>query len=77
MILPMIAAILFSLYFITFSRLYLKLRLNFPPFNCALCLASWISIALYFAPQIISEVMITAFGSGILAAMFSIFIQKR
>lgn len=62
-----IAAICFSLFFIEIHRYPEKLKINFKPFNCSSCLASWIALALYFLPAIVTDIMFLMFVSGVLA----------
>lgn len=67
----LIAAVFFAVYFIAFSRLHLKLKLNFKPLNCAMCLAAWSALILYFLPMYVSEIMCVMFGAGIMAAILA------
>ena len=66
-----LAAILFSFFFTSLHQLHIKWRLNFRPFNCNSCLASWVAIALFFLPDIVTNYTITMFGAGVLAPLFT------
>jgi hypothetical protein len=66
-----LAAILFSYFFTSFHQLHIKLRLNFRPFDCSSCLASWVALGLFFLPDIYTNCMITMFGAGVLAPLFT------
>lgn len=76
MIKVVMASVLFSLYFITFSKLYLKFKLNFKPFNCEVCLPFYVALVLLFCPESISEIVIVLFSGGIIAALISRLISR-
>ena len=62
-----IASICFALFFIEIHRFHDKWKLNFKPFNCSSCLASWTALALFLLPQIATDIMFVMFVSGVLA----------
>jgi hypothetical protein len=62
-----LAANLFTFYFITQSRLNEKWKLNFKPFNCPLCLTAWVGLLLFLLPNIVTSGVLAMFGSGVLA----------
>lgn len=70
-----LGAICFSLFFIEIHRLYLKLGLNFKPFNCGSCLASWTALTLYFVPEKIVIPFTIMFTAGVLAPLTERFIN--
>ena len=67
-----LAAICFAVFFVDIHRFYAKWKLNFKPFNCASCLASWVALGLYFCPPIIQEIVLVMFSSGVAAPIFKI-----
>lgn len=67
-----IAAVCFAVFFVDIHRFYAKWNLNFKPFNCASCLASWTALGLYFSPTIIQEIVLVMFASGVAAPIFKI-----
>jgi hypothetical protein len=69
MLLTITAAIAFTLYWVEFAELYVKFRLNFRPFNCSVCLAAWVGLALYFLPIEVSEAVCAMFIPGCLAPL--------
>jgi hypothetical protein len=71
-----LAAILFSFFFTQLHQFHIKWKIDFKPFNCASCLASWISITLFFLPDIVTNAFIAMFGAGVLAPLFSRIFDK-
>lgn len=69
-----LAANLFTFYFITQNRFPEKWRLNFKPFNCPLCLTAWTGLALFLLPYWITQAVICMFGSGVFAPYFKNFL---
>jgi Na+/melibiose symporter-like transporter len=67
-----LAAVCFAVFFVDIHRFYAKWKLNFKPFNCASCLASWTALGLYFCPDIIQEIVLVMFASGVAAPIFKI-----
>jgi hypothetical protein len=67
-----LAAVCFAVFFVDIHRFYAKWKLNFKPFNCASCLASWTALGLYFCPAIIQEIALVVFASGVAAPIFKI-----
>jgi hypothetical protein len=70
-ILNILAAGLFSFYFIEMARFHKKLKLDFRPFNCLVCLPAWIALALYLLPMYVTNVIIVMMG----AAIFSVLLK--
>ncbi len=70
-----IAAVCFAVFFVDIHRFYSKCKLNFKPFNCASCLASWTALGLYFCPAIIQEIVLLMFASGVAAPIIKILID--
>jgi hypothetical protein len=67
-----LTAVCFAVFFVDIHRFYAKWKLNFKPFNCASCLASWTALGLYFCPAIIQEIVLAMFASGVAAPIFKI-----
>lgn len=61
-----IAAVCFAVFFVDIHRFYAKWHLNFKPFNCASCLASWVALCLFLFPVAIPYVLYM-FVAGVLA----------
>jgi hypothetical protein len=61
-----------SVAFVTFwnmNNMPYSLGLNFKPFNCAPCLGFWVALGLMFAPELLSIIVATSFGAGVIAAI--------
>jgi ABC-type thiamin/hydroxymethylpyrimidine transport system permease subunit len=71
-----VASVSFALFFVEIHRFYYKWKLNFKPFNCASCLASWLALGLYFLPEYVTEIVLVMFGSGVIAPMGKFFLDK-
>jgi hypothetical protein len=54
----LIASICFALFFVEIHRFHDKWKINFKPFNCASCLASWMALLLWFVPVLIEPVFL-------------------
>lgn len=67
----LIAAVFCAVYFTSFARLHMKWKLNYKPFNCAMCLGAWLGLILFFVPPVVPEVMCIMFGAGIMSAILS------
>lgn len=76
MIQIILTSICASLFFTTIHNLHRKWRLNFKPFSCGSCLASWIAVILYFTPELIVNIASVLFISGVLAAIIETLIYK-
>jgi len=76
MIQIILTSICASLFFITIHNLHRKWGVNFKPFSCGSCLASWIAVLLYFAPELILNIASVLFISGVLAAIAETLIYK-
>lgn len=69
-----IASVCFALFFVEVNMFHLKWKLNFKPFNCTSCLASWVAITLYFVPRG-TEPVLYMFGAGVLAPLGRVFLH--
>ncbi len=65
-----------SLFFTTIHNLHRKWGINFKPFSCGSCLASWVGIVLYFSPELILNIASVLFISGVVAAIIETLIYK-
>lgn len=70
------AAILAAVYFIELANMPHKLRLNFKPFNCLLCLSTWLALGFYFIPGWVLNMLITCTIAGALANPIKNFIRN-
>jgi hypothetical protein len=71
LLLKIVIASLFSVfYIIDMARLPLRLKVNFKPFNCNMCLSVYIAIALYFLPVMVLNCVLVAFVAGVSAPLF-------
>lgn len=71
--------LLASVAFVTFwnmNGMPQKLHLNFKPFNCAPCLGFWVALALINAPDLLSVIIATSFGAGVIAAVVEKLLRK-
>lgn len=64
----LIASIGFTLWFITFANLPMKLKLWFKPFNCEVCLPVYLTIAMWWMPGIVIDIVSVATWSAIASA---------
>lgn len=71
-----IAAALFSFYFIDMARFPKKWKLDFKPFNCLVCLPAWIALALYFLPTTVTEIVIVMMAAVILSVIIKTLIYR-
>jgi len=67
-----LAANLFSFYFITQNNFPIKWSLDFKPFNCTLCLSAWVGLLLFLLPTYATNLVLCMFGAGV----FSPFIRN-
>jgi hypothetical protein len=67
MILTIIAAISFALFFVEIHQFHMKWKLDFKPFSCTSCLSAWTGLVLYFLPEIFTNIVAVVFMSGVLA----------
>lgn len=66
-----VIASLFSVfYFIDMARLPERLKINFKPFNCNMCLSVYVAIILYLVPTMVLNCVLVAFVSGVSAPLF-------
>ena len=66
-----IAAVLAAFYFISVARLHQRLKLDFKPFSCGLCLSVWVALLLLVLPDYITVGVLTCFGAGVAYPLFS------
>jgi hypothetical protein len=71
-----IASLFFVFYFIEMARLPEKLKVNFKPFNCNMCLSVYVAIALYFLPVMVLNSVLIAFVAGVSAPLFRNFLNN-
>jgi len=80
MILNIIAAVLFSYYFIALAGIPSKLKkllklkagARLKPLDCMTCLSAWVGLALFFLPEICTHVALVMFGAGYIGSKFKI-----
>jgi hypothetical protein len=65
-----IATLFMVFYIIDMARLPEKLKFNFKPFNCNMCLSVYIALILYFVPLFILNSVLVAFVAGVSAPLF-------
>ena len=71
LLLKIVIASLFSVfYLIDMARLPEKLKVNFKPFNCNMCLSVYVAIALFFLPVMVLNCVLVAFVAGVSAPLF-------
>lgn len=75
-LLNILAAALFSYYFIEMGRFHKKWRIDFRPFNCLVCLPAWVALALYLLPVYVTEVIIAMMGAAILSVLLKTLMSK-
>jgi hypothetical protein len=75
-ILNILAAGLFSFYFIEMARFHKKLKLDFRPFNCLVCLPAWVALALYLLPMYVTNVIIVMMGAAIFSVLLKTLMNK-
>jgi hypothetical protein len=72
-----VASIAFTFYFIEMARIPDKITiLKRKPFNCVMCLSVWTSLALFFAPAIVTNIILVMFGTGVLAPFIRNFLHN-
>lgn len=71
LLLKIVIATLFSVfYIIDMARLPEKLKVNYKPFNCNMCLSVYIAITLYLLPVVVLNCVLVAFVAGVSAPLF-------
>ena len=65
-----LASVFLVFYFIDMTRLPEKLKLNFKPINCNLCLSFYVAIILYIVPVWVLNCVLVASVSGVIAPLF-------
>lgn len=76
LLLNILAAGLFSYYFIEMARFNKKWKLDFKPFNCIVCLPAWVALALYFLPFYVTEIIIVMMGAAIFSVLLKTLMTK-
>lgn len=76
LLLEIIAAALFSFYFIEMGRFPKKWKIDFRPFNCLVCLPAWVALILYLLPFYVTEVILVMMGAAILAVLIKTLMNK-
>jgi hypothetical protein len=76
MIQIIITSVCASLFFNSIHNLHRKWKVNFKPFSCGSCLASWIAVILYFSPELIINIASVLFISGYVAAITETLMYK-
>jgi hypothetical protein len=76
MIQIIITSVCASLFFTTIHNLHIKWKINFKPFSCGSCLASWVAVVLYFSPELILNIASVLFISGFIAPIIETLIYK-
>lgn len=72
-----LASVAFTFYFIEMARIPDKIKLlKRKPFNCVMCLSVWTAIALFFLPAIVTNLIVVAFGTGVLAPFIRNFLHN-
>lgn len=75
-LLNILAAALFSYYFIEMGRFHKKWKIDFRPFNCLVCLPAWVALALYLLPVYVTEMIIAMMGAAILSVLLKTLMSK-
>ena len=65
-----IATLFFVFYFIDMARMPERLKINFKPFSCNMCLSVYVAIALYFLPVWVLNCVLVAFVAWVSAPLF-------
>jgi hypothetical protein len=76
MIQIIITSVCASLFFTTIHNLHIKWKINFKPFSCGSCLASWVAVVLYFSPELILNIASVLFISVFIAPILETLIYK-
>jgi hypothetical protein len=76
MIQIIITSVCASLFFNSIHNLHRKWKVDFKPFSCGSCLASWIAVILYFSPELIINIASVLFISGYVAAITETLMYK-
>jgi len=72
-----LASIAFTFFFIEMARIPDRINIiKRKPFNCMMCLSVWVSLILYFAPVWITNIILTMFGTGVLAPFIRNFLHN-
>lgn len=74
MIKVILAAVLFSFYFIELGRFPLKWRLPAKPFGCEVCLPVWVALGLYWVPAWIIEYLIVCMAAPVVYLLLRNFV---
>jgi hypothetical protein len=71
MIVTILAAISFAIFFVEVHQLHIKWELNFKPFSCTSCLSAWVGLALFILPEISTNIFAVVFIPGALAPVLT------
>lgn len=71
-----LAANLFSFYFITQNRFPFKWNLDFKPLNCTLCLTAWVGLLLFWLPSWATDMTLCMFGAGAISPFIKNFLTN-
>ena len=71
MILTILAAISFALFFVEIHQFHKKWYLDFKPFSCTSCLSAWVGLALFLLPEIVTNIFAVVFIPGVLAPIIT------
>lgn len=72
-----IAATFFTFYFIEMARIPDKFTmLKRKPFTCTMCLSVWVAVILFFVPVLVTNLLLVAFLSGVLAPFIRNFLHN-
>ena len=71
-----LAANFFSFYFIVQNEFPRKWNINYKPFNCTLCLTTWVGLSLFLLPDLITDAVVCMFGAGVIAHFFRNFLNN-
>ena len=71
MILTILAAISFALFFVEVHQLHIKWKLNFKPFSCTSCLSAWVGLALFMLPDLFTNIVAVVLIPGVLAPIIT------
>lgn len=76
LLLEIVAAGMFSYYFIEMARFPKKWKIDFKPFNCIVCLPAWVALALYWLPFYVTEVILVMMGAAIFSVLLKTIMTK-
>lgn len=71
-----LAANLFSFYFIVQNQFPYKWKIDIRPFNCTLCLTAWVGLLLFWLPTWATDMTLCMFGAGALSPYIRNFLNN-